>query len=252
MLFRSIGCRDDIMTYLIKMGIPNNIAFKIMEDVRKAKKVKPEYEEIMRAKHVPDWYIASCNKIKYMFPKAHAVAYVTMAVRVGYFKVYYPLEFYAVWFSVRCKAYDIKAMLGGLESIIAKYEEIKRKKANRTEKISPKEKDLFNMLKVAIEMFERGYKFDNIDLYKSKATEFVVDHENKALIPPFTVLDGLGENAALSVVEARKDGKFTTKEALLQRTKLNSTNVDDLTELGVLDGLGDTEQMTLFEFGLED
>ena len=247
-----IGCRDDIMTYLIKMGIPNNIAFKIMEDVRKAKKVKPEYEEIMRAKHVPDWYIASCNKIKYMFPKAHAVAYVTMAVRVGYFKVYYPLEFYAVWFSVRCKAYDIKAMLGGLESIIAKYEEIKRKKANRTEKISPKEKDLFNMLKVAIEMFERGYKFDNIDLYKSKATEFVVDHENKALIPPFTVLDGLGENAALSVVEARKDGKFTTKEALLQRTKLNSTNVDDLTELGVLDGLGDTEQMTLFEFGLED
>ena len=246
-----IGCRDDIMTYLIRKGLPNQIAFKIMEDVRKGKKLKPEFEEIMRANNVPEWYLDSCNKIKYMFPKAHAVAYVTMAVRVGYFKVYHPLEFYAVWFSVRCKAYDINAMLGGLDSIINRYEEIKRKKNNRVEKISPKEKDLFAMLKVAIEMGERGFKFAPIDLYKSEATEFVVDKENNALIPPFTVLDGLGESAAQSVVDARKEGKFTTKEDLLKRTKLNSTNVEDLSKLHVLDGLGDTEQMSLFDFGFD-
>ncbi|MCR5332871.1 MAG: PolC-type DNA polymerase III [Bacilli bacterium] len=246
-----IGCRDDIMTYLIKKGIPHQISFKIMEDVRKGKKLKPEYEQIMLANNVPQWYLDSCNKIKYMFPKAHAVAYVTMAVRVGYFKVYHPLEFYAVWFSVRCKAYDIHAMLGGLDAIINRYEEIKRKKNNRVEKVSPKEKDLFAMLKVAIEMAERGFKFSNIDLYKSKATEFVVDKENNALIPPFTVLDGLGENAAQSVVDARNDGPFATKEDLLRRTKLNSTNVEDLSKLGVLDGLGETDQMTLFDFGFD-
>ena len=246
-----IGCRDDIMTYLIKRNLPSDIAFKIMEDVRKGRKLKPEYEVIMKEHDIPQWYLDSCNKIEYMFPKAHAVAYVTMAVRVGYFKLYYPLEFYAVWFSARCKAYDINAMLGGLDAIIARYEEIKRKKANRTEKITPKEKDIFNMLKIAIEMHERGFKFSNIDLYKSDATNFVVDHENKCLIPPFIVLDGLGENAAISVVEARKEGKFTTKEDLLRRTKLNSTNVDDFSQLGVLKGLGDTDQMSLFEFGLD-
>jgi DNA polymerase-3 subunit alpha (Gram-positive type) len=186
-----------------------------------------------------------------MFPKAHAVAYVTMAVRVGYFKVYYPLEFYAVWFSVRCDAYEIKTMLGGLDSLINRYEEIRRKKNNRVEKITPKEKGLLVMLKVAIEMAERGFKFMNIDLYKSDATQFVVDKENNALILPFVVLDGLGENAANSVVEARKNGKFTTKEDLLNRTKLNSTNIEQLSELGVLDGLGDTAQMTLFDFGFD-
>ena len=246
-----IGCRDDIMTYLIRKGLPNDVAFKIMEDVRKGKKLKPEYQQLMKANNVPDWYLESCNKIKYMFPKAHAVAYVTMAVRVGYFKVYHPLEFYAVWFSVRCKAYDIKAMLGGLDAIINRYEELKRKKDNRLEKLSPKEKDIFAMLKVAIEMSERGIKFANIDLYKSKATEFVVDKEHNCLIPPFIVVDGLGENAAESIVEARDIARFTTKEDLLKRTKLNGTNVEDLSELGVLNDLGDSEQMTLFDFGFE-
>lgn len=247
-----IGCRDDIMTYLIDKGLPNDISFKIMEDVRKGKKLKPEYEKLMRANNVPDWYIDSCNKIKYMFPKAHAVAYVTMAVRVGYFKVYHPLEFYAVWFSARCKQYDIGPMLGGLETIIARYDELKRRKNTRGEKLSPKEKEIFKMLTVAIEMAERGYKFKNIDLYKSEAETFVVDHEDKALICPFIVIDGLGESAAESVVEARKEGKFRTKEDLLKRTKLNQTNIDQLSELGVLDGLGDSDQMTLFDFGLEN
>ena len=246
-----IGCRDDIMTYLIAKGVPSNIAFKTMEDVRKGKKIKPEFEEILRAKNVPDWYIDSCNKIKYMFPKAHAVAYVTMAVRVGYFKIYYPLEFYAVWFTARCDAYDIKAMIGGYEEIIARYEELKKKKNDRTQKMLPKEQAILKMLTIAIEMHERGFKFANIDLYRSEAKSFVVDHENKALIPPFIVIDGLGESAAESVVEARKERKFTSKEDLLKRTKLNGTNVDDLADLGVLNDLGESEQMSLFEFGLE-
>ncbi len=246
-----IGCRDDIMTYLIGKGVPSNIAFKVMEDVRKGKKVKPEFEEILRAKNVPDWYINSCNKIKYMFPKAHAVAYVTMAVRVGYFKLYHPLVFYAVWFTARCEQYDIRAMIAGKEGIIDRYNELKVKKANRLEKLSPKETEIMKMLTIAIEMTERGYKFSNIDLYRSEADRFIVDEETQSLIPPFRVLDGLGLAAAESVVEARKIAKFSSKEDLLKRTKLTSTNVEELSELGVLDGLGDTEQMSLFEFGLE-
>lgn len=247
-----IGCRDDIMTYLMSKGVQSNIAFKVMEDVRKGKKVKPEYEQVLRANNVPDWYIDSCNKIKYMFPKAHAVAYVTMAVRVGYFKLYHPLEFYAVWFTARCKAYDIKAMLGGKEGIIARYNELNVKKQNKAEKLSPKETEIMKMLTIAIEMAERGYRFSNIDLYRSEAARFIVDKETQTIIPPFIVIDGLGENAAESVVEARKDGKFSSKEDLLKRTKLNGTNVEDLSDIGVLDGLGDSDQMSLFEFGLED
>ena len=246
-----IGCRDDIMTYLIGKKLPNNVAFKIMEDVRKGRKLKPEYEKLMKANNVPDWYIDSCNKIKYMFPKAHAVAYVTMAVRVAYFKVYYPLEFYAVWFSTRCKAYDIKAMLGGKDKMIERYEELRTKKNLRVEKLTPKEEDILDMLVVAIEMAERGFKFEKVDLYKSKATEFVVDKENGALICPFKVIDGLGESAANSVVEARNDGEFTSQENLLSRTKLNGTNVEDLCDIGSLDGLGESDQMSLFEFGLD-
>ena len=246
-----IGCRDDIMTYLIKKGIPSDIAFKVMEDVRKGRKIKPEYDPVLRAHNVPDWYIDSCNKIKYMFPKAHAVAYVTMAVRVGWFKIYRPLEFYATWFTARAKAYDIEAMLGGLESMIKRYEEIKLKKQARKEKLTPKEENIAAMLIIAIEMAERGYKFKTVDLYRSHATEFVVDAEDGSLIPPFVVIDGLGEAAAESVVEARKEGNFTSKEDLLRRTKLSSTNVEDLSSIKALEGLGESDQMTLFEFGLD-
>ncbi len=247
-----IGCRDDIMTYLIKMGLDNSVAFKIMESVRKGKKVQPEFMNLMLAKGVPQWYIDSCNKIRYMFPKAHAVAYVTQAVRVGYFKIYHPLEFYAVWFSVRSKDYDIKAMLGGLQACEDRFDELKRKinSKDRTIKVTPKEKDIYEMLKIAIEMYQRGFKISNLDLYKSDATNFVVDKENGALIPPFTVIEGLGEAAANSVIEARSGGyKFTSKEDLLKKTKLNQTNVEKLEELKVLEDLGETEQMTLFDFG---
>ena len=243
-----IGCRDDIMTYLIGKGIPSNVSFMIMEDVRKGRGLKAEYEEIMKANKVPDWYIGSCKKIQYMFPKGHAVAYVTMAVRVGYFKVYYPLEFYATFFTVRSKQYDIQTMIKGKDAIISKIEELRTRQRVSNEKLSPKEQEQLKTLINALEMVQRGYHFANINLYRSKATDFVVDYETKSLIPPFVTLDNLGESAGISVEEARKDGEFFSKEDLLRRTKLTSTNVQDLADMGVLDGLNESDQLSLFDF----
>jgi len=240
-----IGCRDDIMGYLISKGIPSSISFKIMEDVRKGRGLKDEYLEIMKKNNVPDFYINSCELIKYLFPKGHAVAYVTMAVRVGYFKVYYPLEFYCVFFSVRSKQYDIQTMIDGKDSIIRKIVELDSKVKNK-EKLSTKETEQLKTLHIALEMYQRGYKIGNIDLYKSDAVNFVVDKDNKCLIPPFSTVDQLGENNAATVIEARKDGPFTSKEDLLRRTKLSKTNVDALSEMGVLDGLNEDDQLTLF------
>ena len=241
-----IGCRDDIMTYLIGKDIPSNIAFMIMEDVRKGKGLKPEYLEIMKAKKVPDFYIDSCKKIKYMFPKGHAVAYVTMAVRVGYFKIYYPLEFYATFFSVRSKQYDIQTMIKGKDAIISKIEELRTRQRVSNEKLSPKEQEQLKTLINALEMVQRGFKFSNIDLYRSDATKFVVDYETKSLIPPFITIDGLGENNAVTVVEARKERPFYSKTELQRRTKLTSTNIQDLADMGVLTSLDEDDQLTLF------
>ncbi|MCQ2087425.1 MAG: PolC-type DNA polymerase III [Bacilli bacterium] len=240
-----IGCRDDIMGYLISKGLPPGTAFKIMEDVRKGKGLKEEYLAMMKANNVPDFYINSCQLIKYLFPKGHAVAYVTMAVRVGYFKVYYPLEFYNVFFSVRSKQYDIKTMIEGKDAIIRKIVELDAKSKSR-EKLSNKEGEQLKTLHIALEMYQRGYKISNINLYKSDSVNFVVDRENKCLIPPFSTVDQLGENNAQTVVEARKDGPFTSKKDLLRRTKLSQTNVDSLEEMGVLKGLDEDDQLTLF------
>ena len=243
-----IGCRDDIMTYLIGKGLPSSVAFSIMEDVRKGRGLKPEYVEIMKANKVPDYYIESCNKIKYMFPKGHAVAYVTMAIRVGFFKVYYPLEFYATFFSTRSKQYDIKPMIKGKEAVIERLDELKLKNRSKTEKLSTKEAEQVKTLNIALEMLQRGYTFSNIDLYKSDPVNFVVDHERKCLIPPFITIDGLGENNAITVKEARESGgEFFSKEDLLRRTKLTATNVQDLSDMGVLDGLNETDQLSLFD-----
>ena len=243
-----IGCRDDIMTYLISHGIDSSVSFAIMEDVRHAKGVKEEYEIIMKKHNVPQYYIDSCNKIKYLFPKGHATAYVMMAVRVGYFKIYYPLEFYATFFSVRCDQWEIKTMIAGEKAIIDRYEELKAKSRNRLEKISPKESAILSMLEVAIEMVERGYKFENISIEKSDATKFVIDYENKALICPFIAVDGLGESAAISVIEARKERMFTSKKDLIKRSKLNNTNISILEDLGCLKNLDEEEQLSLFDF----
>ncbi len=244
-----IGCRDDIMTYLQGKGLNSSVAFAIMEDVRKGRGLKPEYEEAMIAHNVPSYYIDSCKKIKYMFPKGHAVAYVTMAIRVGYFKVHHPLEFYATFFSVRSKQYDIIPMIKGEEAIIARLEQLKVKEKTTGEKLSPKEEEQIKTLQIAIEMTQRGYKFAKIDLYRSDATKFVVDHEHQCLIPPFVTIDGLGENNAITVIEERKKREFTSKEDLLRRTKLTSTNVNDLASMGVLDDLPESDQLSLFDFG---
>ena len=250
-LHNCVAARDDIMRYLIAHKVASEVAFDTMEKVRKGKKIPEKYLPILREAGVPEYYIEACNKIKYLYPKAHAVAYATMAVRVGYFKVYYPLEFYAVWFSARCDAYDIYTMLGGFEKTKERYDQLTRLLNDRTQKVVKKDQDIHDMLEVCIEMFERGFKFGNIDLYKSDATKFICDKENGALIPPFIVIDGLGEAAANSVVEARNNGEFKSKEDLLKRTKLNGTNVEDLDRLGVLNGLGESDQMSLFEFGLD-
>ena len=244
-----IGCRDDIMAYLMDKGLPSQTSFMIMEDVRKGRGLKPEYEEAMIKHNVPSFYINSCKKIKYMFPKGHAVAYVTMAIRVGYFKVHYPLEFYATFFTVRSKQYDIIPMIRGEEAIINRLEQLRVKEKTIGEKLTPKEEEQYKTLQIAIEMVQRGYKFENVNLYKSDATKFVVDHENNALIPPFTTLDALGESAAASVIEERAIRPFTSKEDLLRRTKLTSTNVKDLSDMGVLDELDESDQLSLFDFG---
>jgi DNA polymerase III subunit alpha, Gram-positive type len=244
-----IGCRDDIMTYMISCGIEKERAFKIMEDVRHGKGLTQEFEDDMRAHNVPDFYIDSAKKIKYLFPRGHATAYVMMAVRVAYFKLYHPLEFYSVFFSVRSDAWDLKVMLAGEEALVEQIKNFTERQNDRNNPLSPKEKNILKTDLVALEMYERGYKVSNIDLYKSDAKLWVADHEHNALIPSFNVVDGLGEAAALSVVEARKNGKeFLSKEDLLSRTKLNGTNVKDLDDLGVLKGMGETNQMSLFEF----
>ena len=243
-----IGCRDDIMTYLISKGLPSSVSFAIMEDVRKGRGLKAEYVEAMLTHNVPQYYINSCNKIKYMFPKGHAVAYVTMAIRVGFFKVHYPLEFYATYFTLRSKQYDIIPMIKGENAIMNRLDQLKLKDRSKEEKLTPKEEEQLKTLQIALEMVERGYKFSNIDLYRSDATAFVVDHENNALIPPFITIDGLGENNAVTVIEERQKREFTSKEDLLRRTKLTSTNVDFLSDMGVLDSLSESDQLSLFDF----
>ena len=245
-----IGCRDDIMTYLISLGMDASQSFKIMETVRKGKPLKSEDIEAMKEHKVPDFYIDSCKKIKYLFPKGHACAYVMMAIRVAFYKVYYPLEYYATYFSLRCEQYDIESMIKGIDGINDKLIEYKQRRAsnNPDQALSNKEEEIEKMLLVALEMTERGYKFTNLNLEKSDGMNFVIDYENKALIPPFKVLDGLGEKAAQSIIEARNEKSFISKEDLRQRGKLTVTNMALLEKLGVLNNLSETSQMSLFSF----
>ena len=248
-----IGCRDDIMNYLIGKGIDSSFAFKFMETVRKNKghanlsKIEAMIPELA-AQGIPDWYLESCKKIQYLFPRAHATAYVINAVRNAWFKLYKPLHFYAVYFSVRCEKFDIKTMCEGLPAVLALINEYNTRNSGRTNPLSEKEKEILKTLTAAAEMLDRGYHFHKIDLYKSEATDFVVDEENKALYPPFIVIDNLGNEAAESVVRARKDGPFISKEDLHDRTGLSEANINDLSALGVLDGMGESNQMSIFDF----
>ena len=245
-----IGCRDDIMNVLIQYGLEPSLAFKIMESVRKGKGLSAEWEQEMINNNVPDWYLESCKKIKYMFPKAHAVAYVTMAIRIAWFKVHMPLEYYATYFSTRCDAFDVETFVKGYDAIKEKFLSIQNRLANfeTAKDVTSKEQSLLTTLESAIEMTARGYSFTNIDLYKSDATRFVVDKENKKLIPPFIALDGLGANVAISVVEARKNGEFLSIEDLANRTQLNGTIIKNLQNMGVIK-LQERNQLSLDLFG---
>ncbi|MBY0120657.1 PolC-type DNA polymerase III [Bacillus sp. S/N-304-OC-R1] len=235
-----IGCRDDIMVYLIYQGLEPAFAFKIMESVRKGKGLTDEMEEEMRKNEVPEWYIDSCKKIKYMFPKAHASAYVLMAVRIAYFKVHHPLLYYAAYFTVRAEDFDVDAMVKGSQSIKALIEEINAKGLDA----STKEKNLLTVMELALEMSERGFNFKKVDLYRSSANEFIID--GNSLIPPFNSIPGLGTNAAFNIVKAREEGEFLSKEDLQQRGKVSKTIIEFLDNHGCLESLPEQNQLSLF------
>lgn len=237
-----IGCRDDIMTYLVNKGLNSSDAFKIMEDVRKGKGLKDEWVNIMLEHNVPEWYIDSCNKIEYMFPKAHAVAYVHMAIRVGWFKIYYPLEYYATYFSTRCDHFDLETMLQGVDAMREKIALFEDESYNMTKK----EEGLVIMFEVCIEMYLRGFNLLIIDINKSDATKFKVDYEKQAILPAFTIIDGLGINVAESVVKARDNKDFISQEDLEARTSLNKNHIAILKKIRSLDHLSERNQLSLF------
>ena len=238
----AICTRDDIMLYLIQMGVEPSLSFTIMESVRKGKGLKEEWIAAMKEKNVPDWYIESCKKIKYMFPKAHAAAYVMMAWRIAYCKIYYPLAYYGAFFSIRAKAFSYEIMCQGqrhLESIMADYKK-------RGDSLSNKEKDAYGDMRVVQEMYARGYEFVPIDIFRAKSRAFqIVDGK---LMPSLNSIDGLGEKAADAIVEAAKDGPFLSKDDFRQRTKVSKTVIDLMDSLNLLGDLPESNQISIFDF----
>ena len=225
------------------------MAFTIMERVRKGMWLKiPEeerngYIQAMRDNNVPDWYIESCGKIKYMFPKAHAAAYVMMALRVAYFKVHHPIYYYCAYFSIRAKAFELKTMSAGLDAVKVRMEDIANKRKNN--EASNVEIDLYTTLEIVNEMLERGYKFGQLDLYNSEASEFKI--ESDTLIPPFVAMDGLGENVAKQIVASRAEGEFLSKTELRKRGGVSATLVEKMDDMGILGNMPEDNQLSLFD-----
>lgn len=249
-LSTAICTRDDIMTYLIHTGVEDGTAFQIMENVRKGKVAKGackkwgEWKEAMSSCGVPDWYIESCEKIKYMFPKAHAVAYVMMAFRIAYFKVYYPLAYYAAFFSIRAKAFDYELMCQGRERLEALMKDYKKRLSDK--ELTPKEEAAYGDMKIVQEMYARGYEFMPIDIYRAKAKQFqIIDGK---LMPALNSIDGMGDKAAEGVVEAVKDGPFSSCENFKNRSKVSATIVEKMREMGMLGDLPLSDQMSLLDF----
>jgi len=250
-----IACRDDIMTVLHeKYGLENSDAFAIMEFTRKGRFAKPgddekkaKYDQIMKDHNVPDWYIESCHKIAYMFPKGHAVAYVSNCIRCAWFKVHEPLAYYATYFTLRCDAYDIKTMVQGIGPCLKKRDDILQRQANR-EKVSNTELATINAYESTIEMYDRGYSFENLSVEHSEATRFTIDEEKKAIIPPFKAIDGVGSSVGEAIVQARKEHPFTSVEDLKQRGHVSDKVVEILRSLKALDDLPESEQISLFGF----
>ena len=240
-LEEAICTRDDIMIYLIKQGLPPKPSFKIMESVRKGKGLTEEQETLMRENNVPDWYIASCKKIKYMFPKAHAAAYVTMAFRIAWFKVHVPRAYYTAFYTVRADGFDSEIMAHGKERVLAKMREIDA----MGNTAAAKDKDMYPILEIVLEMYERGYNFTNIDLYKSDATKFIMEEDG--IRPPLNSIPGLGTVAAQSIQAAReKEGKFMSVEELKLRAGIGKSTVELLKSAGFLKGMTESNQMSLF------
>ncbi|MDD3995629.1 MAG: PolC-type DNA polymerase III, partial [Bacilli bacterium] len=242
-----IGCRDDIMVYLIYQGLKPKEAFDIMEFVRKGKASKDKetwekHASTMRKANVPEWYIDSCQRIKYMFPKAHATAYVMMALRVAWFKVHYPIFYYSAYFSIRATDFDIKTMIKGYSSIKEKISILKEKGFEATNK----EVAILDVLKSALEMTARGFKFGNVDIYKSDSTKFLIDEDKKTLIPPFISIDGLGDIVAKKIVEERNIKAFTSIDDFQNRGKVSQTIINNMRLMGILDQMPDTSQLSLF------
>lgn len=238
-----IGCRDDIMNDLIQYGMEDEMAFNIMEKVRKGREVPADWLAAMRECDVPEWYIESCLKIKYMFPKAHAAAYTIMALRVAYFKVHMPIYFYASYFSVRAHDFDLQAMCKGKEAVKKVIKEINAKGLDATNK----EKATLVELEIANEMLERGYSFKMVDLDKSDARQFVIDEDEKSLIAPFRAVPSLGNKVADQVVQARQEQEFLSKEDLSKRGGVSKTVIEYLDANGVLKGMPDENQLSLFD-----
>ncbi len=237
----AICTRDDIMTYLIGMGMESELSFTIMESVRKGKGLKPDWEQAMTEHNVPDWYIWSCKKIKYMFPKAHAAAYVMMAWRIAYCKIFYPLAYYAAFFSIRATSFSYELMCQGKEKLEYFMADFERRKDSLTKK----EQDTVKDMKIVQEMYARGFEFLPLDLFSAQAHIFqIVDGK---LMPALDSIEGLGDKAAEAVVEAAKDGPFLSKDDFRQRTKVSKTVIDLMGDLGILGNLPESNQLSLFD-----
>ena len=246
-LSNAICTRDDIMTYLISMGVENSLSFKIMESVRKGKGLTPEMEDAMREKNVPEWYLWSCKRIKYMFPKAHACAYVMMAFRIAYCKVYYPLAYYTAYFSIRAKGFSYEVMCMGREKLLNALQGLRiRSKSNDPDKkLSDKEDNQFYTMRICQEMYARGYEFMPIDIYRVKATKFqIIDGK---IMPSLISIDGLGESVAKQIEEGAKGDPFLSKEDMMFRCHIGQSVVELLSQMGILDGLSATNQLSFMD-----
>jgi len=242
-LSEAICTRDDIMTYLIIKGLPSKDAFEIMEIVRsKGKQITGEQEILMKKHKVPAWYIESCKKIKYMFPRAHAVAYVTMAFRVAWFKVHYGVAYYAAFFSIRADDFDSELMIYGKEKVKSKMKQIDMEGSNA----SVKDKAVYTIMELVLEMYERGIKFLPIDIYKSDSTKFLI--EDDGIRPPLNSIPGLGTVAAESIKNAvkKENGKFMSIDDMQIKTKIGKSVVELLGKFGCLEGMSKSNQISLF------
>lgn len=240
----AISARDDIMMYLIHHGVDRLLSFKTMEGVRKGKGIKPDVVEELKKHDVPDWYIESCQKIKYLFPRAHATAYVMMAFRIAYCKVHHPLAYYAAYFSIRAEQFDANVVIKGKKFVLDQIRELEQLAAEKN--LDAKGGDTLAVLQLVNEMFCRGFGVRRIDLYKSDAYKFIVLEDGKNLLPPIASLAGVGPTAAQSIVDARANGAFSSIEDMKSRTGITRTAVAALREHGTLDGMSESDQIELF------